>query len=489
VSGTITINSTDLANAIKPQLLQMPEITQQPYSYIIFTDGTNYYAKNGRTGQIDFSGTDAGTVIQNVINAIRNGGTIYIKAGTYPLKKPLDLTTTTGIKIVGDGWQGTTTLLVQTNDYPVIDMTDAWGDIFSDLMIKVDSGYSPNVVVFLARGRTRGEAPFNQFYRVSFYSYGSNTDVLLYNYASEGMLCFYCSFDHQNRGVVVTKSNIDNIQSKFTTVVSGPKPTSTIHFFRSRWMTFSTNTKASVELEGVDIVTFRDCYWGRGTSLNFPIRFRWASPPQPAGPILFDGCLWDSAIMTSDPVSSETSIIDLVIQNSQCYTSQSGTIIYFPGSYPYLRGLTYRNVRLNQVNEVIQLGVIAGGYIDTLSDNPSYEPYINITNAVYRSEIHMYYASRLTLPSTVDKVTVIRTAYPSWSNKGTATFSGDGTTTQFKIQHGLASTPTKILITPGSNDAKGAFYATADATYIYINYDTAPPTGTNNVVLYWYAEV
>ena len=74
-------------------------------------------------------------------------------------------------------------------------------------------------------------------------------------------------------------------------------------------------------------------------------------------------------------------------------------------------------------------------------------------------------------------------------NSGTATFNGDGTTTQFKIAHGLTSTPSKVLVTPASSNATGSFYVTVDATYIYVNYLTAPPSGTNNVVLSWYAEV
>jgi hypothetical protein len=74
-------------------------------------------------------------------------------------------------------------------------------------------------------------------------------------------------------------------------------------------------------------------------------------------------------------------------------------------------------------------------------------------------------------------------------NSGVATFSGDGTTTQFKIAHGLVSTPKKVLVTPASANATGQFYVTADDTYIYVNYLTPPLAGTNNVVLYWYAEV
>ena len=74
-------------------------------------------------------------------------------------------------------------------------------------------------------------------------------------------------------------------------------------------------------------------------------------------------------------------------------------------------------------------------------------------------------------------------------NSGTATFSGDGTTTQFSIAHGLVSEPSKVQVTPMTEDAAGDFYVTKDATNIYVNYLSAPPSGSNNVKLSWYAEV
>jgi len=72
---------------------------------------------------------------------------------------------------------------------------------------------------------------------------------------------------------------------------------------------------------------------------------------------------------------------------------------------------------------------------------------------------------------------------------GVAVFSGDGTTTQFKVAHGLVKAPSKLLVTPLSADAKDFSYATADDTYIYFNFSAAPPSGTDNVKLAWLAEV
>ena len=59
-------------------------------SYVIFKEGVMVLAKNGRTGQIDFAGTDASNVIQSVIDALAGrGGEVLIKPGVYELKSPL----------------------------------------------------------------------------------------------------------------------------------------------------------------------------------------------------------------------------------------------------------------------------------------------------------------------------------------------------------------------------------------------------------------
>ena len=74
-------------------------------------------------------------------------------------------------------------------------------------------------------------------------------------------------------------------------------------------------------------------------------------------------------------------------------------------------------------------------------------------------------------------------------NSGKYVTSGDGTTTQFSIPHGLVSTPNYVVVTPCSVGAMGSLYVTVDSTNIYVNYSVAPPAGTNNVCLYWEAEI
>jgi hypothetical protein len=74
-----------MLQALRDPLRVFTDFAVQQASYIIFEDGGRYYAKNGRTGMIEFSDTDACKVIQRAINALPNyySGLIHVKAGTY----------------------------------------------------------------------------------------------------------------------------------------------------------------------------------------------------------------------------------------------------------------------------------------------------------------------------------------------------------------------------------------------------------------------
>jgi len=61
-------------------------------SYVVFKVGVTYYAKNGSTGAIDFSGTDAAAVIQDALGALPTaGGKLFIKAGSYPINTMISI--------------------------------------------------------------------------------------------------------------------------------------------------------------------------------------------------------------------------------------------------------------------------------------------------------------------------------------------------------------------------------------------------------------
>jgi len=86
-------------------------------SYVIYTDGTYYYAENGTTGNLDYggpnnkglvTGTSAVKVIQAAINALPSGteGEIFIRVGKYPITEAIVLTGKDSITIRGENRGG-----------------------------------------------------------------------------------------------------------------------------------------------------------------------------------------------------------------------------------------------------------------------------------------------------------------------------------------------------------------------------------------------
>jgi len=78
------------------------EYPDQTASYIIFIDGSIIKAQNGSTGNIDYQGSDAATVIQAAIDAMTTGGKIFIKAGTYTIND--SITIEDGITLEGENY-------------------------------------------------------------------------------------------------------------------------------------------------------------------------------------------------------------------------------------------------------------------------------------------------------------------------------------------------------------------------------------------------
>ncbi len=68
-------------------------------SYIVYYQD-NFYAQNGTTGMIDYSGMDAATVIQAAIDGLTEGGLIVLRRGIYPLNNSVKLGQ--GIHLLGE---------------------------------------------------------------------------------------------------------------------------------------------------------------------------------------------------------------------------------------------------------------------------------------------------------------------------------------------------------------------------------------------------
>lgn len=86
--------------------------------YIIWTDGATpatYYAKNGHTGQIDFSGADADVLINQVVQQMRievKRGAIHLKEGMYNIDHSIILYNGIWLTASVPGWSDGSTAII-----------------------------------------------------------------------------------------------------------------------------------------------------------------------------------------------------------------------------------------------------------------------------------------------------------------------------------------------------------------------------------------
>jgi len=65
----------------RTDVLAYPDL---PIYYVIWTDGTWYFAKNATSGQIEFKSTNASWVIESAVESLPAlGGKVFVKAGRY----------------------------------------------------------------------------------------------------------------------------------------------------------------------------------------------------------------------------------------------------------------------------------------------------------------------------------------------------------------------------------------------------------------------
>jgi len=83
-------------------------------SYVVFRDGSTYYAKDGNSGEIPYSGSNWNTVMQSCTDAIgTTGGLIFLKVGTYNQNKDEFITLSANYKLIIEGENPLTTKIVK----------------------------------------------------------------------------------------------------------------------------------------------------------------------------------------------------------------------------------------------------------------------------------------------------------------------------------------------------------------------------------------
>jgi len=90
-------------------------ILKAAFSFLIWKDGSTYYAKNGTTQEIQYSGTNATTVINNAISSIPTGGLVFLCDGTYNIDGTINVVEKLNINIFGESWETKINLTQNSN--------------------------------------------------------------------------------------------------------------------------------------------------------------------------------------------------------------------------------------------------------------------------------------------------------------------------------------------------------------------------------------
>jgi len=95
-------------------------VANESYSYLIWTDGTTTYAKNGSTGKVDYSGTNASMVINN---SLIIGRSIKMSCGMFNITSTIRIPSNTLF-----AGSGACTILLAASDINMIENNNLLGD-------------------------------------------------------------------------------------------------------------------------------------------------------------------------------------------------------------------------------------------------------------------------------------------------------------------------------------------------------------------------
>jgi len=418
------------------------QIPPDATDYVIFRYGDKIKAKNGRTGEVEFKDSDFYTVFQNVINTAQAGSTVFIAPGYYELSNTI--TITKWLHIIGAGRENGVTIKYTGTGTEVFkfDATERHLAFMRFENLKIDANGATGIKI-------EAENP---------YAFNHNIfKNLLIDNAYYGI---YASGTSANE---VWGNKFESIYMRYTTYKG-------IYISQAVYNTFEDIHITYVQ-DGASRAI--DCWGNNNTFISIDV---------------------DSAIAD---YGQNNRWYNVTIEKARTENTENDAAFELRGYNISIYGITlencsttegiatYDNTGEPKLYEIYNLKIWG-------SDYPTYwmsfhtGNVITVCGATIRSGVVPPIYARVRFINVYDRS---RDKY--YDNRGTATFSGDGSTTQFKIEHGLVRAPNraKTKVWPLSQDAAGDFWIDVDDTYIYVNYKAAPPSGTDNVVLGWEAEV
>jgi hypothetical protein len=428
-------------------------------SYVVFGVDNNgdgvadeIYAKNGRTGEIEFSGTDASTVIQQAINA---GNSIFIKAGNYTITQTIKLPSS--VTLIGEAiddlsYNGLGSRLIASSELngPVLtnnNYTHGNGGITIKMLV-IDGNKSDDVKVSGLDGIYLNNTVRSRIIDVVVYRMKDNGIHIEEN--GETQIARVYSAHNNGHGILMVSHSDFHISD---CEIGGNRESGIV-----------LSSCANGEITGCHIYLNNE-YGVRAYDARLMriIANRMNHNGRDGISITLDASGWDRLIVMSNQCLS----------NGRQYSGHNGITITGTSTIP--------------MQYVVVIGNVCGDY-----ENPKTQEYgiKESINADYNIVIgNVVTDNKFGGILTIGSNTIVQ------RNIGYVTENGGGVTivNNDYIAHGLASTPTKILLTANSTEPRILQVIFQNSTHFQVgfwNASTSPPTPiTVPEPIFWYAEV
>jgi hypothetical protein len=487
--------------ALRDPLRVFTDFATKPASYIIFTDGSRYYAKNGLTGIVEYSDTDASNLLQKLINALSSvGGRIFIKSGTYILSSTVTISNTRQLVIEGE-------------------LGTVLKPVSSIVMFHVKTGASfPGYPV----------TPVVEFRNIVFDGDGKTATAILVtdgSWQTNIVLCVFRRF--QDFAVKYSKAYSHRVLNCiFTGNYGGLYIGDNANDIRVDHSIFEPNSYADVMIKApAEGITISDCWM--------------EAPSPPTKGHIYIYTVSGQRIVNINIRSIRFYMgLDILVEGDGRTDDVNVTGCYFHGPQAISSTVSLTNWKIigNSFFEAYQYGinanmansVIAGNFF-LVRDN-WYGIYGNMWQVVIADNVFMNYESTsnstaihiingdlITITGNVFAYVVNAIYYGGYAGKrivamqntfygvptpvsgsiifklnggyitegsGVATISAG--TTRVTVSHGLAKAPSKVLVTPLAQPPGKLWVENITSTSFDIVTDVAP---TTNLQVAWYAEV
>jgi len=422
---------------------------------------------NGSTGEIDHSGTNATTVIQNAIDALTSGGKILIKAGEYNCDGDIELKD--GVCISGEG----------IPDLGLVNSTVLKGYNISTALLKTTSKISigiKNLAIWIDKSTSNANADAinvtlnDRSYIGHIVINSTPRNGLTLGSGSGVSIVEFIRVDNNDENAVVLSHCADMVV-RFIDAVAGTSGRGLLITGGSHLRIYSCNLYNCYMGISVDYATDVDLIGCRGNNNDYMgIRIG----TEAKGIRIIGGSAYGNS---GNGYVIESSAEDISIISAKSYNNVNGFRIT-DGSKINLVDCSAWD---DQTTHTQYRGInITGGDNITIQDFKSLGGHIyNDIGLLGGSNINVLGGHFTSVKNDIGATIKDVIGYTT-ENSGTAIFSGDGSTTSFDIPHGLAATPTNVRVSSASPDAEGVYSSRydADATNIVAKFKTAPSAPT-----------